>query len=381
MLRLERGISKLSLARSTGASRQQLWRVMTGRSALTRSLAGQLGVVLGVTPDELMAMPTDSAVAPRLLRRTRRSAASPTAAPAAVGGSLADAIVAPPAAVGVAGFWPVWKAAVTTPAFLADPAAIGRALDELPSDRAGKRVRRALLAALRREAAELGVAVPDGLDGGAFRGVELARQARPGDVPVRLTLAHDVHPVASPKHEDAMDRGIDFLKSQVNNAVMQHGTFVQNLVDHEKEAEDPRFRNLCSKHIPMMQQHQRMLEDYQRELGAETGAAKKVLGKALGMARDLADSVRESDFLRLVGDIVTARQSEDTFKTFREAGRALGNQRLLQIGEAGERGHDEYVREANRLVQELFVEHARGTTVQDAREAGLGASSEPRTNF
>ena len=50
----------------------------------------------------------------------------------------------------------------------------------------------------------------------------------------------------------------------------------------------------------------------------------KALGKALGMARDLADSARESDFLRLVGDIVTARQSEDTFKTFREAGKALG---------------------------------------------------------
>ena len=39
-----------------------------------------------------------------------------------------------------------------------------------------------------------------------------------------------------------------------------------------------------------------------------------MLGKALGVARDLVDAPRESDFLRLVGDIVTARQSEDTFK-------------------------------------------------------------------
>jgi len=178
-----------------------------------------------------------------------------------------------------------------------------------------------------------------------------------------------------------MDRGMDFLKSQINNAVMQHQTFLQNLIDHEKEAEDPRFRNLCSKHIPTMQQHQRMLEEYQRELGAETGVAKKALGKALGMARDLADSVRESDFLRLVGDIVTARQSEDTFKTFREAGRELGNQRLQQIGETGERHHDEYVREANRLVQQLFVEHVRGTTAQDVKAAGLGTTTEPRTSL
>lgn len=157
-----------------------------------------------------------------------------------------------------------------------------------------------------------------------------------------------------------MDRGMDFLKSQVNNAVMQHETFVKNLVDHESQAEDPRFRDLCTKYIPVMQGHQRMLEDYQREIGAEAGTAKKAIGKVLGAARDLADAGRESDFLRLVGDIVTARQSEDTFKTFREAGRQLGIQRLAEIGEKCERDHDRYADDANRLVQQLFVEHARG---------------------
>lgn len=55
-----------------------------------------------------------------------------------------------------------------------------------------------------------------------------------------------------------------------------------------------------------------------------------------------------------------ARQSEDTFKTFREAGRQLGIQQLAQIGEISERHHDDYVKEANRLVQQMFVEHARG---------------------
>jgi hypothetical protein len=157
-----------------------------------------------------------------------------------------------------------------------------------------------------------------------------------------------------------MDRGMDFLKSQINNAVMQHETFVKNLVDHESQAEDARFRDLCTKYIPVMQAHQRMIEDYQREIGAETGVAKKAVGKALGVARDLADAARESDFLRLVGDIVTARQSEDTFKTFREAGRQLGIQRLAEIGEKCERDHDRYADDANRLVQQLFVEHARG---------------------
>jgi len=169
-----------------------------------------------------------------------------------------------------------------------------------------------------------------------------------------------------------MDRGIDFLKSQVNNAVMQHGTFLKNLVDHESQAEDPRFRDLCSRFIPHMQQHQRMLEDYQRELGAETGTAKELLGKAMGAARSIADAARESDFLRLVGDIVEARQGEDTFKTFREAGKQLGNERLREIGDMGERHHDEYVKEANRLVQQMFVEHVRGTAAQDV------LSAEPR---
>jgi len=156
-----------------------------------------------------------------------------------------------------------------------------------------------------------------------------------------------------------MDRGNDFLKSQVNNAVMQHKTFVKALEDHESQAEDQRFRDLCGRYLSMMRAHQSMLEDYQKELGAEAGVIKKAVGVALGVGRDLADATRESDFLRLVGDIVMSRQSEDTFKTFREAGRMLGLARLAQIGETGERDHDSYVRDANRLVQQLFVEHVR----------------------
>src|SRR3954470_6764530 len=174
-----------------------------------------------------------------------------------------------------------------------------------------------------------------------------------------------------------MDRGIDFLKSQINNAVMQHQTFVENLADHEKQAEDARFRALCARFLPKAQAHQRMLEDYQRELGAELGTGKKALGKALGVARDLADAARESDFLRLVGDIVTARQSQDTFATFSTAGRQLGIQQLQEIGEMGERHHEEYVREANRLVAQLFVEHQQGAGVSPwpgaAGSAGLDA--------
>ncbi len=157
-----------------------------------------------------------------------------------------------------------------------------------------------------------------------------------------------------------MERGTDFLQAQVNNAVMQHRTFLQALEDHEGQAEDRRFRDLCGRHIPHMREHQRTLEEYQQQLGAEEGMIKKAMGKAMGVARDLADSARESDFLRLVGDIVMARQSEDTFKTFREAGKILANPRLTSIGDIGERHHDNYVKEANRLVQSMFVEHVQG---------------------
>jgi hypothetical protein len=168
-----------------------------------------------------------------------------------------------------------------------------------------------------------------------------------------------------------MERGIDFLKSQVNNAVAQHKSFVEALEDHEQQAEDSRFRDLCSRHIPRMREHQRMLEDYQAALGGEMGDGKKFMGAILGKARDLADAARESDFLRLVGDIVMSDQAEDTFKTFRDGGRALGNTQLAQIGETGERHHDEYNREANRLVQIMFVENVRGVEPGSLQEQPL----------
>lgn len=156
-----------------------------------------------------------------------------------------------------------------------------------------------------------------------------------------------------------MERGTQFLKNRVNSAVMQHRVFLSALEAHEDQAEDDRFRDLCSRHIPQMREHQRMLEEYQSQLGAEVETGKKILGVVLGGARDLADSARESDFLRLVADIAMARQAEDTFKTFREAGKMMGYHTLHEIGDIGERHHDAYVKEANRLVQHMFVENVQ----------------------
>jgi hypothetical protein len=153
-----------------------------------------------------------------------------------------------------------------------------------------------------------------------------------------------------------MERGTQFLRSQVSTAVVQHRVFLNALEAHEDQADDDRFRDLCARHIPQMREHQRMLEEYQSQLGAEPGTGKNILGAA----HDLADSARESDFLRLVADIAMARQGEDTFKTFREAGKMMGYHTLQEIGDIGERRHDAYVKEANRLVQHMFVENAQG---------------------
>jgi hypothetical protein len=168
-----------------------------------------------------------------------------------------------------------------------------------------------------------------------------------------------------------MVRGTAFLKAQVNHAVAQHNAFVRALEDHEDQAEDSRFRDLCSRHIPHMREHQGMLEEYQSQLGADTASVQRIVGAALSVTRELADAAPEDDYLRLVGDIVMARESEDTFKTFREAGKMMGYETLHEIGDIGERHHDAYVKEANRLLQHMFVEHVQGIGGAARRSASI----------
>jgi dissimilatory sulfite reductase (desulfoviridin) alpha/beta subunit len=100
-------------------------------------------------------------------------------------------------------------------------------------------------------------------------------------------------------------------------------------------------------------------------------------GAVRGAARELADSARESDFARLVADIEMARQAEDTFRTFREAGKMMGYHTLREIGDIVERHHDAYVKEASRLVQHMFVENVQGVdrTARRFSSSDLEASS------
>ena len=157
-----------------------------------------------------------------------------------------------------------------------------------------------------------------------------------------------------------MERGNDFLKTQIRTATAQHLAFFKALQDHESDAEDARYRDLCTRYIATMRDHQRMLENYQSELGAaDAGVFARTIGVTVDAARNLADAARESDYARLGNDIAMSRHAESNFRIFRDGGRTLGLRHLAEIGETGEREHDAYKRDANRLAQQMFVERAR----------------------
>jgi transcriptional regulator with XRE-family HTH domain len=108
MLRIHKGLSKQHLARFAETSRQQLWRVMTGKSELTLALRSRIAEALDVQPRELD------------------------------------------------GRWPATRSTVVLPTapardfaeYLSNSAAIAETLATLPSGPAGRTVKRKLLDAL-----------------------------------------------------------------------------------------------------------------------------------------------------------------------------------------------------------------------------------------
>jgi len=164
-----------------------------------------------------------------------------------------------------------------------------------------------------------------------------------------------------------MDTGHDFLRAQINNCIAQHQSLLDALHTQVEQADDPRLRTLCERHIPKMQHHQTLLEAYGDTIGTRSGGAvKNALGAVLGKARDVVDSFRETDFRRVVGDIVMIRQSQDTFATFARAGTYLGNTALAELGLACESDHDMMQQEFNDLIAHLFVAQVNGTVIAPA---------------
>jgi len=172
-----------------------------------------------------------------------------------------------------------------------------------------------------------------------------------------------------------MDTGRDFLRAQLNNSIAQHGHLIESIRDHSEQAEEPRFRQLCLQYLPALERHQGMLEQYGKSVGAESGGGfvKGAIGAVLGKARDAVDSMRESDFLRVVADIVMIRQAQDTFRTLAVAGAEINEPQLAEIGSSAAVHHDDMQRDFNELAAELFV-----LQVNKGTDAGIRDGSKSR---
>lgn len=128
LLRIERGLSKQVLARTAGTSRQQLWRVMTGKSELTSSLCQRLAEALRVDSGLLRSLESDH-------------------------GTVTTTFAAANASVAL-------HPAVTLGEYLADPAQVERTLRTLPPGEEGRRLRLDVLAAVEDAADDARVTLP-----------------------------------------------------------------------------------------------------------------------------------------------------------------------------------------------------------------------------
>ena len=132
VLRIGRGLSKQRLARFAGTSRQQLWRVMTGKSELTDALRQRLAAALDVDAGALASSAPFLAPVPSI---------TPTAAPT-------DVAVAT-RAIGV-----------SLDTYLTTPELAERTLRTLPNGDVGRELKRMILTALEDVALERRLALP-----------------------------------------------------------------------------------------------------------------------------------------------------------------------------------------------------------------------------
>lgn len=131
VLRIGRGISKQHLAHYAGTSRQQLWRVMTGKSELTETLRQRLATALGV---HVAALATDFA-----------DVGAPTWTARGADFRMPDVPASP-----------------SLEDYLAAPDHAERTLQTLPNGEAGRGLKRTLLNALEDQAIQLGISLPAG---------------------------------------------------------------------------------------------------------------------------------------------------------------------------------------------------------------------------
>ena len=124
VLRIGRGLSKQRLARFAGTSRQQLWRVMTGKSDLTDALRQRLAEALRVDSSALSEPPIGGA----------GHHGGSGAAPRSIGVSLET--------------------------YVATPELAERTLRSLPNGEVGRELKRMILTAIEDVAIERHIALP-----------------------------------------------------------------------------------------------------------------------------------------------------------------------------------------------------------------------------
>ena len=143
MLRIERGVSKQQLAKGAGISRQQLWRVLAGKSELTSSLRERLAFVLRTDVAVLQRVADDPAPGPLGTWFGGVRPDAPTTTTVAVAASVLPA--APP---------------MTFSEFVATTTHVQGLLAGLPSCDSGLALKRAVLDSIEDVAMARGIALP-----------------------------------------------------------------------------------------------------------------------------------------------------------------------------------------------------------------------------
>ena len=139
LLRLERRMSKRILALRAGTSRQQLWRVMTGKSELTSSLCARLAEVLE-TDSRLL---RDTSIEPTQNRPAFTRPSSDYRTRAVV--IARDSDIADHRAAEQETYLPRRH---TLEEYVTRPDGLSRTFDTLPATRDGRRLKRVLLDAI-----------------------------------------------------------------------------------------------------------------------------------------------------------------------------------------------------------------------------------------
>lgn len=146
LLRLDRRLSKRVLAQRAGTSRQQLWRVMTGKSELTSSLCARLAEVLEIDSRSLRdAALGDGATHAKLIHSRRPPSTPANADDPSIAHAAPDRL-------------PV---CLTLEDYLAAPDGLERTFDTMPSSDDGRRLKRAMLNAIEDIAATRAIRLPN----------------------------------------------------------------------------------------------------------------------------------------------------------------------------------------------------------------------------